>query len=172
MDTKPHLPDNDGDQVQLGPWHGNAGSRRWSRRPAPEQPRREFAPAGPTTRAKVAGLQVARIGPALCQHARRSLQHVQPATPPRFPPHTSPVQGGGSASVAERDRRGITARIDRTNHVPAPISMTTPLQGMSNPRIFRYFKTSPECVSARGPGPYRRRGPGRVPWIGVGAGRR
>ena len=48
--------------------------------------------------------------------------------------------------MAERDRRGITARIDRTNHVPAPISMTTPLQGMSNPRIFRYFKTSPEII--------------------------
>jgi hypothetical protein len=29
--------------------------------------------------------------------------------------------------VAERDRRGITARIDRTNHVPAPISVTTPI---------------------------------------------
>ncbi len=28
--------------------------------------------------------------------------------------------------MAERERRGITARIDRTNHVPVPISVTTP----------------------------------------------
>jgi hypothetical protein len=29
--------------------------------------------------------------------------------------------------VAERDRSGITARIDRTNHVPVPINVTAPL---------------------------------------------
>jgi hypothetical protein len=30
--------------------------------------------------------------------------------------------------VAERDRRGITARIDRTNHVPVPINVIAPLK--------------------------------------------
>ena len=32
--------------------------------------------------------------------------------------------------MAERDRRGITARIDRTNHVPVPINVIAPVAVM------------------------------------------
>lgn len=33
--------------------------------------------------------------------------------------------------MAERDRRGITARIDRTNHVPVPINVIAPPDALS-----------------------------------------
>ena len=36
--------------------------------------------------------------------------------------------------MAERDRRGITARIDRTNHVPVPINVIAPAGHMTAPR--------------------------------------
>jgi hypothetical protein len=36
--------------------------------------------------------------------------------------------------MAERDRRGITARIDRTNHVPVPINVIAPPGGIVRSR--------------------------------------
>jgi len=83
--------------------------------PAPEQPRREFAPAGSTTSAQDAGLQFARMGPALSQHARRRPQHFQPPNATCLSPHAAPVQGRCPSSVAERDRRNLMLRIKPTN---------------------------------------------------------
>ena len=85
----------------------------------------KFTPTRATTEKQDVGLQVAGLGPA--QHARRRSQPFQPPTPfLRFPPHSSPVQGGGSASVAERDGRGVTTRLDSPNLMRAPINVSAP----------------------------------------------
>ena len=79
-----------------------------------------------TTRAEDAGFQGARIGPAISQHARRRPQHFQHRTSHSLTSLASPVQGRGSASVAERDRRGVTARIDGPNRARGPANVSGP----------------------------------------------
>ena len=50
----------------------------------------------------------------------------QPPTQPRLSPTASPVQGGGSTSVAERNRRGVTPRNDSENDEFRAVSVTVP----------------------------------------------
>jgi len=119
-----------GTPVKPQKWKAHLASRDHSsprsRAEGYEQPSREFASAGPTTRAKDAGLQVARIGPALSQHACRRSQHFQPPTPPCFSPNASPISGRRSASVAESVRRGVNWRTPKLKSAHSNFAATAP----------------------------------------------
>ena len=52
--------------------------------------------------------------------------------------------------MAERDRRGVSARIDRTNHVPGPIDVTAPVWQFLRANFLssRVFETYDEIIEA------------------------
>ena len=81
-------------------------------RPAREQPGRELASAGTTTRAQDAALQVARLGPTLPVIARRRPEHLRPPAPPHVPPRPAPDQSGGRGWMDNRDHCSLDGERD------------------------------------------------------------
>jgi hypothetical protein len=75
---------------------------------APKQSGRKLASGSPATRAQAAAVQVAPICPALPQRSCRGSQHLQPATPPRFPIHIADLPSRSCRTVARCRRSGMT----------------------------------------------------------------
>ena len=91
---------------------------RHEQRAKSEQSRREFAPAGPATRAQDAAFQIAGISPALLVCSRSRLQQLQPSAPPRIPQHAPHYPRGGVPDVASRDRRLTGIELPRRRAAP------------------------------------------------------
>ena len=89
-----------------------------------EQSRRELAPGGATTRARVAAVQISRIRPAFPEHACCRPQHLQPSTPPHLSVDPPDLPNRGDSAMAERDHHGM---IRTPLHVPSrlkPLNLT------------------------------------------------
>jgi hypothetical protein len=89
-----------------GPGSGsNSPSPTW--RNARKQPRRKLPPGHPTTRAKAAEVQVARLSPEVPLQPRPDLQHLQSSAPPDPQTDAPPVPGASSWRLGGRDDRGL-----------------------------------------------------------------
>ena len=87
-------------------WGGQGGTRLIGSpraRPAEEQPGREFASAGATTRAEDAAFQIARVCSTVLGSSRRRPEYIQRSTPSCFPQHAPRPQRGSVAELAGSD---------------------------------------------------------------------
>src|ERR1700677_1923122 len=107
---------------------GLVGSPR--ARPAEEQPGREFASIGTTTRAEDATFQIARISTTLPVCSRRRPEYVQRSAPSCFPQHPPRPPRRSVAELAGGDRGPNSSRARWLSFGQSEVIVTAPASGL------------------------------------------